>query len=600
MNDLPFEILRLKFETLRKANPRFSLRAMAKRVGMHSGALSGVLNGKRKISRKKAEALATKFGLDPVERMQFLSHFPETTARPVKQSYQELGDAEFEVIRGWAHFAILSLMKTSGFTSSAPWISDRLGISIRETQDCIDRLLKTGLISRDKDGELRRASASFRTGDDRLNRAIQEAHEETASLAIHSLKRDPVDQRDLSSVTMAIDPLKLPKAKEAIRKFQNEISSLLEDGKQTSVYRLSVQLFPLCRILLFALALGGSAQAGDLIGNGGDVLICEGIDQIRMLDQHEAERRGIVIQLGAPELTVRQKVEVALKRLSRLDPDRASTLSHEAEFLLADAEAFDRDSSARTSHIRFTDDVLSDIDDSEETAIPVGCQKAQLVIRVRAVVPEDRPFEIHRPFWVRMSSDQRALAVLHEVWYGEALQNGAHDSRFARYLNTWTSSAEFEAIQFKDYASILELGRSSFQIILPFRRNICGKSFQMELFGNRGTGLRTFESLPIKTSGVDLLPYEVTFSDQGVLETTETRLASPVSSRATIRVYLDRVRIRGSKGSALYPEFSLDSECRVRAMNAAFVQRVRPETGPTGKKNPGRVLWDEHGRYQGD
>jgi hypothetical protein len=51
-------------------------------------------------------------------------------------------------------------------------------------------------------------------------------------------------ERDFTTVTMAIDKRKLSTAKELIRKFEDELSDLLESGHRTDVYRLSVQLFP--------------------------------------------------------------------------------------------------------------------------------------------------------------------------------------------------------------------------------------------------------------------------------------------------------------------------------------------------------------------
>jgi UV DNA damage repair endonuclease len=47
---------------------------------------------------------------------------------------------------------------------------------------------------------------------------------------------------------MAIDPKKLSVAKELIRKFQDDLSDLLESGNQTEVYRLSTHLFPLSKL----------------------------------------------------------------------------------------------------------------------------------------------------------------------------------------------------------------------------------------------------------------------------------------------------------------------------------------------------------------
>jgi hypothetical protein len=64
-------------------------------------------------------------------------------------------------------------------------------------------------------------------------------------LARKSLYRDPVEARDLTSVTMAIDPKNLSMAKEKIRQFQDELAQMLATGTPTEVYRVSMQMFPL-------------------------------------------------------------------------------------------------------------------------------------------------------------------------------------------------------------------------------------------------------------------------------------------------------------------------------------------------------------------
>jgi uncharacterized protein (TIGR02147 family) len=77
---------------------------------------------------------------------------------------------------------------------------------------------------------------------------LKKHHEQSLDLAKESLFRDDVKKRDFTTVTMAIDPKKLSMAKERIRKFEDELSDLLESGHRTEVYRLSMQLFPLSKV----------------------------------------------------------------------------------------------------------------------------------------------------------------------------------------------------------------------------------------------------------------------------------------------------------------------------------------------------------------
>jgi uncharacterized protein (TIGR02147 family) len=251
------KLLQRKLAQVQEDNPRYSLRAFAGRVKLNPGVLSGILNGKRFVSRKLAERLASNLLLDPQERSELLSRFPEKRSykkagamatESVDPKYLELSAAHFRVMGQWEHFAILSLLNTKNFKSNLDWISRRLGVPKKTVEASIQRLVDLGMIERDAKGHLTRSTPSFRSTDDVADISVRKSHDQSLELARASLHRDSVRARDHTSITMAIDPAKIGQAKEAIRRFQDEISALLESGDQTEVYRMSVQLFPLTRI----------------------------------------------------------------------------------------------------------------------------------------------------------------------------------------------------------------------------------------------------------------------------------------------------------------------------------------------------------------
>ena len=61
------EALNERLIELRGKNPGFSMRAFSKRLGISSSALSEILSGKRKISKKMAAKIATRMDLTPEE-----------------------------------------------------------------------------------------------------------------------------------------------------------------------------------------------------------------------------------------------------------------------------------------------------------------------------------------------------------------------------------------------------------------------------------------------------------------------------------------------------------------------------------------------------
>ena len=69
-------LLREKFSEIQRGNPRYSLRAYARTVDVHVGALTYIINGKRNVSRSLAERIAQRLLLDPQERSELLTFFP--------------------------------------------------------------------------------------------------------------------------------------------------------------------------------------------------------------------------------------------------------------------------------------------------------------------------------------------------------------------------------------------------------------------------------------------------------------------------------------------------------------------------------------------
>src|ERR1700744_4444136 len=79
-------VLRKKFADIQRVNPRYSLRAYSGKVGVHVGALTYIMNGKRNVSRNLAERITQRLLLDPQERSEVLRLFPD------KAKYRKSGD----------------------------------------------------------------------------------------------------------------------------------------------------------------------------------------------------------------------------------------------------------------------------------------------------------------------------------------------------------------------------------------------------------------------------------------------------------------------------------------------------------------------------
>lgn len=239
-----------EYARLKLKNPSYSLRAFARRLGLVPSAMSELINGKRGISRKRAEALLDRLMLDPVAKENLLCTIPFSIRRSRDPSLKtkpqtQLSVDHYHTIAEWYHFAILSLAETEGFRCKPEWIAKRLGISEAVAAQAIDRMLRLEMLEKISDKEWRTTGLSYNTSDHIANLSLRKAHHENLELAAESLNRDPVEQRDFVSTTMAIDPTLIPEAKRRIRQFHQELSAFLESGKKTEVYKVSLQMIPL-------------------------------------------------------------------------------------------------------------------------------------------------------------------------------------------------------------------------------------------------------------------------------------------------------------------------------------------------------------------
>lgn len=244
------KVLNEELHRLRLRNPSYSLRAFARKLSMAPSALSEILQGKRAVSRKTAVSIANALMMSPAERDKLLKLFPEHFKRAprgaaltVKPSNQLMMD-QYRTISEWFHFAILSLAETTNFQSDISWIAQRLRLSKVVASSAVNRLLRLKLLQQ-KNGAFSATGLSYATPDGIAEVSLRRAHATNLDLAKASLERDSLEERDFTSMTMAIDPRKIPEAKKRIREFQKELCAFLESGEQTEVYKVCTQFFPL-------------------------------------------------------------------------------------------------------------------------------------------------------------------------------------------------------------------------------------------------------------------------------------------------------------------------------------------------------------------
>jgi uncharacterized protein (TIGR02147 family) len=251
----------LQEELLRRcrANPSYSLRAFAKSLGTDFSSLSKILKGKRPLGPRAIRNLGKRLGLGPAELQRYLgglkrSHNAitgsETTLIEADTDYGQLALDSFQIISDWQHYAILELMRVDQFRSEEKWIARALGITVSEAHITLERLERVGLIEKTAEGWVDISGGKSTTVHNEFTAtAFRSLQRQILERALVALEEVPMEKRDQSSMTMAIDTDRLPEAKEMIKDFRRKLAKFLSRGeRRDQVYNLGISLYPVSKI----------------------------------------------------------------------------------------------------------------------------------------------------------------------------------------------------------------------------------------------------------------------------------------------------------------------------------------------------------------
>jgi len=240
-------------------NPQYSLRAFARSLMIDPSTLAKLLGGSRPLGRRLIHKLSMRLGLNPAEVQTFVEHyeFSRSTSRRTSAAsvqpkappnlYENLPLDSFKVISDWYHYGILELMQVENFKQDLAWISKCMGISIHQAKSAIERLHRVGILETSPEGRWVEplAPKTTTTGNAFTHAAFRNLQKSILEKALIALEEVPFEERDQTSMTIAIDSSRLPEAREKIKAFRRELDDFLSGGKRDRVYHLGISLYPI-------------------------------------------------------------------------------------------------------------------------------------------------------------------------------------------------------------------------------------------------------------------------------------------------------------------------------------------------------------------
>lgn len=238
-------------KTKQQKNAKYSQGALARDLGISTGALSQILNGKRIISKAMATKFCEKLKLTQKEQKLFLKNFEIEMKINEKKTYKDFELKNKDAIHpidandNWIIFALLNIAKLPDVNFSDENLSKRLNIPLKKIHNIKAYLLENEFLIQNADGQIKRAVKNIQTSHMITKADKQKIHLANLKLAHRSLLNDRPEDREFTSLTLTFDSQDMAEAKEQIREFQNKFSSIFETDSAQSVYKLNIQLFSL-------------------------------------------------------------------------------------------------------------------------------------------------------------------------------------------------------------------------------------------------------------------------------------------------------------------------------------------------------------------
>ena len=256
----PHEILKFYLERKKVSKPGFSLRLIARELGVSPAYVSNIFRGKKGLPRRRLARLFALLEMDDIARLQLKSALDPEDAAPRStltesdqvflRKYKTLEQCKYDILRHWYNIALLDLTNTKGFESDPDWIAQRLGIQRLEVELAIRNLKAAGLLE-ENNGQLKKKDKHRRFPAKVSALLVRSYHKQMIQKALEDFEtkpeEHPVEKRLLAGATIALHTAAIRQAKEDAQLFLYRSAEKYSVGDCEHLYQMNVQFFPLTK-----------------------------------------------------------------------------------------------------------------------------------------------------------------------------------------------------------------------------------------------------------------------------------------------------------------------------------------------------------------
>lgn len=241
-------VLRQIIQKKQSTNTRLSLRWIAAKVGISSGRLSEILNAKRPLTEYYADKICMALKLSDEEVHQIRMALSATVTNGPALPAEVLAQ-----ITDSKPFALLCYFQTDIYAQTAAalpeldpqlaQIARQLQIPVEELIHLTESMIKLGTIEWIKNRWTILHNPE-NSAYEHPNKANPQGHLNDLELMLRNTKRLSAYERDISSLTLTMDPKDINKAKKMIRAFKREFARNMKPEEPKGVFQINIQLFP--------------------------------------------------------------------------------------------------------------------------------------------------------------------------------------------------------------------------------------------------------------------------------------------------------------------------------------------------------------------
>ncbi|HXP90476.1 MAG TPA: TIGR02147 family protein [Fibrobacteria bacterium] len=254
------------FDERKASNPFFSYRVLAEALGLDTSNLFRILHEEAHLPARCQPQTLEFLGLSgrSAEYYNMLVAYSRERGAKSKNDILEKAMSLRDVARrqleeeqlasyfgNWWVVAVRSLLEVTDGRCVPAELARRLSPSVPETE--IERSLKIledlGLVKKASSGRLVLAEAHVTAGGEVRTKAVRQFQMQILALASESLERFAREDRDVSTLTLALDAPAFAQVREILRECRRQIQKCVEEAQMPDrVMQLSMAFFPLAPV----------------------------------------------------------------------------------------------------------------------------------------------------------------------------------------------------------------------------------------------------------------------------------------------------------------------------------------------------------------